>query len=167
MSVNLKSNKNDNILPNAENMKFGVVVAEWNSKITDALLDGAVDFLKKCNVKEENIIVKYVPGCIELTIGSKYMAEFTDVDSVICIGCVIQGETKHFDYVCLSVVKGITELNIRYNVPFIFCVLTTANYQQAIERSGGKHGNKGTECALTAVKMVEFKRSFSNQTETK
>ncbi|NCO56010.1 MAG: 6,7-dimethyl-8-ribityllumazine synthase [Bacteroidetes bacterium CG02_land_8_20_14_3_00_31_25] len=164
MSINLKSNKNDNTIPNAENMKFGIVVAEWNSKITDALLDAAIDTLKKCNVKEENIIVRYVPGCIELTAASKFMAELTDVDSVICIGCVIQGETKHFDYVCLSVVEGITELNIKYNIPFIFCVLTTANYQQAIERAGGNMGNKGTESALTAVKMVELKRSFTNQT---
>ncbi len=163
MSINLKSESdiNSNSFPNAQNMKFGIVVAEWNSKITDALLDGAIETLKKNNALEENITVKYVPGCIEITTGAKLFAELSDVDAVICIGCVIQGETKHFDYVCLSVTKGVTELNIKYNIPFIFCVLTTTNYQQAIERAGGKLGNKGTECALTAIKMVEYKRSFS------
>ncbi len=163
MAINLKrsSDLNENSLPNAQNMKFGIVVAEWNSKITDALLDCAIDTLKKCNVTEENIIVRFVPGCIELTSGAKYLAELTDVDSVICIGCVIQGETKHFDYVCLSATKGITELNLKFSIPFIYCVLTTNNYQQALERAGGKLGNKGYECALTAVKMIEFKRSLS------
>lgn len=147
-------------MPDAASMKFGIILAEWNSSVTDALLNGAIQTLKECNAKEENIIVKYVPGSIELTAGAKLFAEHTDVDSVIAIGCVIQGETKHFDYVCDSVTQGITELNLRYNIPFIFCVLTTGTIQQALERAGGKHGNKGSECALTAIRMVELKRSF-------
>jgi len=160
MAENFSSNKQESEFKNAENYKVGIVVAEWNSKITDALLNGAVEVLTNNNVKKENIIIKYVPGSIELTTGSKLFAECTNVDAVIVIGCVIQGETKHFDYVCLSVTKGITELNIKYNIPFIFCVLTTQNFQQAFERAGGKHGNKGVECALTALKMIELKESF-------
>lgn len=147
-------------MPDGQSMKIGIVVAEWNSSVTEALLNGAIETLKECNVKDENIIVKYVPGSIELTAGSKMFADYTDVDSVIAIGCVIQGETKHFDYVCDSVTQGITELNIKYPIPFIFCVLTTNTLQQSLDRAGGKHGNKGSECALTALKMVELRRSF-------
>jgi 6,7-dimethyl-8-ribityllumazine synthase len=162
MVTNLKNQTNvdENIFPDASSMRIGIIIAEWNSKITDALLEGALETLKKCNTADENIIVRYVPGSIELTTGAKYLAEYANVDAVICIGCVIQGDTKHFDYVCQSVTHGITELNIKYPIPFIFAVLTTSNFQQAIDRAGGKHGNKGAECALTAVKMVELKRSF-------
>jgi len=162
MVTNLNSNsKNDeNVMPDGQSMKFGIVLAEWNSSVTEAMLCGAINTLKECKVKEENIIVKYVPGSIELTAGAKLFAELTDVDAVISIGCVIEGETKHFDYVCESVVYGITELNLKYSIPFIFCVLTTHTLQQALDRAGGKHGNKGSECALTAVRMVELKRSF-------
>jgi len=161
MATNLNDKeKFEGNLPDAQNMKFGIVLAEWNSSVTEALLSGAIQTLKECNTKEENIIVKYVPGSIELTAGAKLFAEHSDVDAVIAIGCVIQGETKHFDYVCDSVTHGITELNLHYPIPFIFCVLTTNNLQQAQDRAGGKHGNKGSECALTAVKMVELKRSF-------
>lgn len=162
MVTNLKdqSNIDENIFPDASSMRIGIVVAEWNSKITDALLEGALETLKKCNTPDENIIVRYVPGSIELTAGAKILAELANVDAVISIGCVIQGDTKHFDYVCQSVTHGITELNIKYPIPFIFAVLTTNNFQQAIDRAGGKHGNKGAECALTAIKMVEMRRSF-------
>ncbi|PIP54205.1 MAG: 6,7-dimethyl-8-ribityllumazine synthase [Bacteroidetes bacterium CG23_combo_of_CG06-09_8_20_14_all_32_9] len=165
MSTNFKNQANydENIFPDAQNMKFGIVVAEWNSKITNALLNGAIDTLKKCKASEENITVKYVPGCFEITTGAKYLAEFSNVDVVICIGCVIQGETKHFDYICQSVTHGITELNLKFPIPFIFSVLTVNNFQQAIERSGGKYGNKGSESAITAVRMVELKRSFVTQ----
>ncbi len=161
MATNLNDKeKFEGNIPDAQTMKFGIVLAEWNSSVTDALLNGAIQTLKECNVKYENIIIKYVPGSIELTAGARLFAEHTDVDAVIAIGCVIQGETKHFDYVCDSVTHGITELNLRYPIPFIFCVLTTNTIQQAMDRAGGKHGNKGSECALTAVKMVELKRSF-------
>lgn len=149
--------------PDAQDMKFGIVIAEWNSSVTESMLNGAISTLKECNVKEENIIVKYVPGSIELTSGAKMLAEYTDVDAVITIGCVVQGETKHFDYVCDSVTHGITELNLRYPIPFIYCVLTTENLQQSIDRAGGKLGNKGSECALTAIRMVDLKRSFGSK----
>jgi len=149
-------------MPDAQTMKFGIVLAEWNNSVTESMLNGAISTLKECNAKEENIIIKYVPGSIELTAGAKYFAEYTDVDAVISIGCVVQGETRHFDYVCDSVTHGITELNLRYPIPFIYCVLTTQNLQQSIDRAGGKLGNKGSECALTAVRMVELKRSFIN-----
>ena len=163
MATNLNDHERfSSNLPDAHSMKFGIVLAEWNSTVTEALLNGAVQTLKECNVKDENIIVKYVPGSIELTAGSKMFAEYSDVDAVIAIGCVVQGETKHFDYVCDSVTQGITELNIKYSIPFIFCVLTTGTLQQALDRAGGKHGNKGSECALTAVKMVDLRRSFQN-----
>lgn len=161
MSTDMNNSKKDeNVMPDAQSMKFGIILAEWNSSVTEALLNGAVSTLKECNVKEENIIIKYVPGSIELTAGAKLFAEKTDVDAVISIGCVVEGETKHFDYVCESVVHGITELNLKYPIPFIFCVLTTSTLQQALDRAGGKHGNKGSECALTAIRMVELKRSF-------
>lgn len=146
--------------PDAFGMKFGIIVADWNSSVTDSLLNAAIITLKEHNAQESDIIVRYVPGSIELTSGAKLFAEHTDVDAVIAVGCVIQGETKHFDYVCDSVTQGITILNSMYKIPFIFCVLTTHNLQQASDRAGGKHGNKGAECALTAIKMVELKRSF-------
>jgi 6,7-dimethyl-8-ribityllumazine synthase len=135
-------------------MKFGIVVSDWNSEITFALLEGAVNTLIKHGTLRENIIVRHVPGSFELTFGAKHIAEEQDVDAVICLGCVIQGETPHFNYICQGVSMGITQLNIDYNLPFVFGVLTTSNLQQAKERAGGKHGNKGDEAAITAIKMV-------------
>ena len=110
-------------MPDATNMKFGIVVSEWNVDITGALLDGAFQTLSKMKVKEENIHVKWVPGSFELTLGAQFMAEYTNVDAVICLGCVIQGETTHFDFICQGVTKGITDLNMSYNMPFIFGVI--------------------------------------------
>jgi len=147
-------------IPAAHDMKFGIVVSDWNSEITWALLDGAVKTLKKFKAEEENIIIKHVPGSFELTLGAQAVAEFSDVDAVICLGCVIQGETPHFDYVCRGVTQGITQLNIDYNMPFVFGVLTTLNQEQAKERAGGKHGNKGDEAAITAIKMVALMREM-------
>lgn len=141
-------------------MRFGLVVAEWNFEITTALARGAVDTLKKHGTKDENILVKYVPGTFELPLGGQFFAEMEKVDAVILLGCVIQGETRHFDYICQGVTQGTCDLNIKYNKPFIFGVLTTDNLQQAIDRSGGKHGNKGDEAAVTAIKMVALKKSF-------
>jgi 6,7-dimethyl-8-ribityllumazine synthase len=143
-----------NTVPSANKMKFGIVVAEWNYEVTGALALGAVDTLKRHGAKDENIILKHVPGTFELTLGAQYLAEFTEVDAVIVLGCVIQGETRHFDFICQGVTQGITSLNIKYNKPFIFGVLTTDNQQQALDRAGGKHGNKGDEAALTAIKML-------------
>lgn len=158
MATNLKNLSDYDIksVPSASEMKFGIVTAEWNREITDALLKGAYETLLKHGAKEENILRKYVPGSVELTLGAQFMAEYADLDAVICLGCVIQGETRHFDFVCHSVTKGITELNMDYNIPFIFGVLTTDNLQQAKERAGGKHGNKGDEAAITAIKMAQL-----------
>lgn len=149
-----------NSVPAAGNMKFGVVVAEWNLQITGALANGAVATLKKHGVAEDNISVKYVPGTFELPLGGQYFAEMDNVDAVILLGCVIQGETRHFDYICEAVAQGTKDLNLKYNKPFIFGVLTTDNEQQALDRAGGKHGNKGDEAAVTAIKMVDLQHSF-------
>jgi len=147
-------------IPNAEKMKFGIVWAEWNHTITSALMQGAHNTLLANGAKAENIITKTVPGAFELTLGAQYMAELKEVDAVICIGCVIQGDTKHFDFICDAVAHGITNLNMKYNMPFIFGVLTVNNQEQAEDRGGGKHGNKGDEAAVTAIKMISLKNSF-------
>ncbi len=145
-------------VPAANKMRFGIVVSDWNSDITWSLLDGAVNTLKKHGAKDNNIIIKHVPGSFELVLGAQFMAEYDDLDAVICLGCVIQGETPHFSYICQGVTHGIAQLNLDYNIPFIFGVLTTNNLQQAIDRSGGKHGNKGDEAAVTAIKMAALQR---------
>jgi len=158
MATNLKNLSDYDIksVPSAKDMKFGIVTAEWNEEITGALLKGAVDTLLKHGAQEKNILRKYVPGTVELTLGGQFMAEYADLDAVILLGCVIQGETPHFDYVCQSVTLGMTELNLEHNIPFIFGVLTTGNLQQAQDRAGGKHGNKGDEAAITAIKMAQL-----------
>lgn len=148
-------------VPSATDMRFGIVVAEWNWKITSALAQGAVETLKKHGADDENIIVKYVPGTFELPLGGQYFAEHANVDAVILLGCVIQGETRHFDYICEGVTQGTKDLNLKYNKPFIFGVLTVDNEQQALDRAGGRLGNKGDEAAVTAIKMVDLRRSFS------
>ncbi len=154
------SNFEGSDVPNAANMKFGIVWAEWNHHITNALKEGAYKTLIKYGATEANIVTKTVPGAFELTLGGQYMAEFGNVDAIICLGCVIQGDTKHFDFICDAVAKGITDLNIKYNKPFIFGVLTTNTEEQALDRVGGKHGNKGDEAAVTAIKMLGLKNSF-------
>jgi 6,7-dimethyl-8-ribityllumazine synthase len=141
-------------------MTFGIVVSDWNHDITSSLLNGALNTLKKHGAKNKNIIVRHVPGSFELTIGAQLLAESYDVDAIICLGCVIQGETPHFTYICQGVTYGITKLNLDYGIPFIFGVLTTLNHDQALERSGGKHGNKGDEAAVTAIKMVALDREM-------
>ncbi|AEH01712.1 MULTISPECIES: 6,7-dimethyl-8-ribityllumazine synthase [unclassified Lacinutrix] len=140
-------------IPNASNYRFGIVVSEWNEHITEGLYKGAFETLIENNVAKENIIRWDVPGSYELIYGSKKMQQ-QNVDAVIAIGSVIQGETKHFDFVCEGVSQGIKDLNVLHDVPVIFCVLTDNNEQQAIERSGGIHGNKGTEAAVAAIKMA-------------
>ena len=149
-----------NSVPSAEKMQFGIVAAEWNPEITMALARGAFATLEKHGAKKENISVKYVPGTFELPLGGQSFAELENVDAVILLGCVIQGETRHFDYICEAVAQGTKDLNLKYNKPFIFGVLTTDNQQQALDRAGGQHGNKGDEAAVTAIKMVELKNSF-------
>ena len=135
---------------------FAIVVAEWNDDITEPLYEGAYNALRKLGVKKSGIIRKNVPGTFELTLGALWMAEQKNIDAVICIGCVIQGDTPHFDYICQSVAYGITEVNIKTRKPVIFGVLTTLNKKQALERAGGKLGNKGEEAAVTAISMLEF-----------
>ncbi|HNW49995.1 MAG TPA: 6,7-dimethyl-8-ribityllumazine synthase [Prolixibacteraceae bacterium] len=147
-------------VPSAENMKFGIVVAEWNYQITGALSQGAFDTLIKHGANEENISIKHVPGSFELTLGGQFFAEYTDVDAIILLGCVIQGETPHFDYICQGVTQGAVKLNMDYNIPVIFGVLTTLNEQQALDRAGGRLGNKGDEAAVTAIKMVALQRDL-------
>ncbi len=153
------SSYNENTIPDATGMKFGIAVSEWNDKVTYALRDGAVATLIKHGVVAEDINVVTVPGSFELTLGAQFLAQ-KNVDAVICLGCVIQGETPHFDYICQGVAYGITELNIKFNVPVIFGVLTTNTMQQAEDRAGGKHGNKGDEAAVTAIKMVQLKKDL-------
>ena len=152
-------------VPDGKEMKFGIVVSEWNYEVTGALERGAVETLRKHGVSDENILVKHVPGSFELTLGGQFFAEYTDVDAVILLGCVIQGETRHFDFICQGVAKGATDLNIKYNLPVIFGVLTTENQQQALDRAGGKMGNKGDEAAVTALKMVALQNSFEDGIE--
>jgi 6,7-dimethyl-8-ribityllumazine synthase len=147
-------------VPSAENFKFGIVIADWNYKITGNLAQGAIETLIKHGAKEENIIMKHVPGSFELTLGGQFFAEYTDVDAIILLGCVIQGETPHFNYICQSVSEGATHLNMNYNLPVIFGILTTLTEQQAIDRSGGKLGNKGDEAAITAIKMVALHKEM-------
>lgn len=143
-----------NSVPNAKDFRFGIVVSEWNETITAGLYKGALEALLENGALEENIVSWDVPGSFELIYGSKRMLETQNVDAVIAIGSVIQGETKHFDFVCEAVSQGIKDLNVQTDVPVVFCVLTDNNMQQAIDRSGGIHGNKGTEAGIVAIKMA-------------
>ncbi|MGZ5255745.1 MAG: 6,7-dimethyl-8-ribityllumazine synthase [Flavitalea sp.] len=158
MSTTNLSDYNPELVPDASDMRFGIVVSDWNIEVTGALLEGAVTTLKKHGTSTKNIVIKHVPGSFELTLGAQFLAEYDDLDAVICLGCVIQGETPHFNYICQGVTQGITQLNLEYNLPFIFGVLTTLDQQQAIDRAGGKHGNKGDEAAVTAIKMAALQR---------
>ena len=143
-------------VPDASNMCFGIVVAEWNPEITGALLDGAVKTLKKHGALPENIHVKTVPGSFELIYGAQQMCKNDGFDAVIVLGSVIRGETPHFDYICDGVTFGIAKLNASQNIPVVYGLLTTNDLQQAKDRSGGKLGNKGDECAVVAIKMAKF-----------
>lgn len=155
-AYHILSDASTQTIPDATEMKFGIVVSEWNSPITSALLDGAVSTLLQHGAKEKNILVKTVPGSFELTFGSNQLIEYTDVDAVIALGCVIKGDTPHFDYVCMGVTQGLAQLNATSGTPVIFGLITTNTVEQAEERAGGRLGNKGAECAVTAIKMVDF-----------
>ena len=158
MATSLKnlSEYNPESVPNASELSIGIVVAEWNMDVNTKLLQGAVETLQKHGVLEKNIIINYVPGSFELTYGARVMAENYDVDAIIVIGTVIQGETPHFTYICQSVSYGVTELNLSYDLPFIFGLLTVNTKEQAMDRAGGKYGNKGVEAAITAIKMALY-----------
>lgn len=154
------SNYSKEDVPNGADFKVGIVVSEWNDSITSNLLAGAKKALLENGVPEENILIRWVPGAFELPLGCQMMLDNTDVDGVIAIGVVIQGETRHFDFVCQGATEGIMQVNLEYNSPVSFCLLTDNTIQQSIDRSGGIHGNKGTECAIACMKMIALKKSF-------
>ncbi len=145
-------------IPNANSFRFGIVVSEWNPEITQNMKKGAIETLLDCGASEENIISWDVPGSFELVYGCKRMIETQELDAIIAIGNVIQGETKHFDFVCEGVTQGIVDLNVKYDTPVIFCVLTDNTKQQSLDRSGGTLGNKGVECAVAAIKMAALRQ---------
>ena len=144
-------------IPNGKGMRIGVVVAEWNIAITGALRDGAINTLLENGVLEKDIVLHYVPGSFELTMGAQFLCDDNSIDAVITLGCVIQGETRHFDFICNAVAHGVTNVSMKYNKPIIFGVLTPNTLQQAEDRAGGKHGNKGDEAAVTVLKMIALK----------
>ncbi len=150
------SDYDPSLVPDASKMNFGIVVADWNQEITHALLKGAVDTLEKHGALPENIHIKHVPGSFELVYGAQQMTKNDGFDAVIILGSVIRGETPHFDYICAGVTQGIAYLNATQNIPVIYGLLTTNNLEQAQDRSGGRLGNKGDECAVTAIKMAKF-----------
>ncbi len=143
-------------LPNGEGLRFSIVVSEWNEEITGSLYDACHQTLLAAGCKHEDIIRTNVPGSFELPLGAKRALDSARFDGVICLGCVIQGETRHFDFICDAVANGIMRLNLDHKIPVIFGVLTPENMQQAIDRAGGKHGNKGVEAAMTALKMARM-----------
>jgi 6,7-dimethyl-8-ribityllumazine synthase len=147
-------------IPNGADFKIGIVVSEWNDSITNNLFKGAKQTFLENGVPEENILIRHVPGAFELPMASQWMLDATDVDGVIAIGVVIQGETKHFDFVCQGTTDGLMKVMLEYNSPISFCVLTDNKLQQSIDRSGGIHGNKGVECAVALLKMIALKKSF-------
>lgn len=156
---NLSDYENDT-LPSAGDMRFGVVVSEWNPNVTEKLLAGVLKTLQVQGAISDNIIVWHVPGSFELVYGSKLLAEKANVDAVIALGSVVRGDTPHFDYVCQGVTQGVSYLNATQLVPVIFGLLTTDNMEQAMDRAGGIYGNKGDEAAVTAIKMIAMKRHF-------
>ncbi|MEQ8908805.1 MAG: 6,7-dimethyl-8-ribityllumazine synthase [Vicingaceae bacterium] len=154
------SDHDPNSIPSAASMKIAIVVAEWNAKITNGLLKGAEETLLKYGHSKTALQIIHVPGSFELANGAQMVLESQKVDAVICLGCVIQGETRHFDFVCQGLTQGIMDVSLQYKKPVIFGVLTDNNEQQSLDRSGGKHGNKGTEAAVTAIKMVALQKDL-------
>lgn len=154
-SKNLSQHSGKNIQDVSDKI-FAVIVSEWNDEVTESLYNGAVETLLNHGVKKENIYRKNVPGAFELSLGAQWMAQNSEVDAIICLGCVIQGETRHFDFICDAVAHGLTTVNLKFSKPVIFGVLTPNTQQQALDRAGGKHGNKGDEAAITAIKMLGF-----------
>lgn len=158
MASNLKnlSQHSKTNITDMTSKKFAIVVSEWNDEVTEALYTGAVQTLIENGVSRDHIYRKLVPGSYELILGAQWLAQEEEIDAVLCLGCVIQGETRHFDFICDAVAQGIKDVNLKFNKPVIFGVLTTETMQQALDRAGGKHGNKGDEVAITAVKMLGF-----------
>jgi len=157
MATSLKGiNYQQSTMVDISKKTFGLVVAAWNGTITEALYSAAFETLLQNGAKEKNIIYKEVPGSFELSLGAQWMAQQKSVDAVICLGCVIQGETRHFDFICYAVAEGLTNVSLKYDKPVIFGVLTPDTYKQAEDRAGGKLGNKGEEAALSAIQMLGF-----------
>jgi 6,7-dimethyl-8-ribityllumazine synthase len=155
---NLSDYSNKNLSTELHTVKIGILVSEWNKEVTESLANGAYETLIKEGIHTNNIIKDYVPGSYELPLAAQIMIEKAEVDAVICLGCVIQGETRHFEFICQAVAKGIMDVNLRKNTPVIFGVLTTDNQEQALARSGGNLGNKGVEAAAAALKMIALKK---------
>jgi 6,7-dimethyl-8-ribityllumazine synthase len=151
LSVKSVDNKAD-----LSSKRIAILISEWNEEITDSLYEGAFNTLVQNGIQKQNIIRKYVPGSFELSLGAQKMAQKANVDAVICLGCVIQGETRHFEFICQSVAQGLKDVALKYDKPVIFGVLTTDTFQQALDRAGGKYGNKGDEAAITAIKMINL-----------
>ena len=147
-------------VPNGKGYRIGIVAAEWNPEVTNAMCQGAIDTLREHGVLKKDITVLRVPGTFELTTGANLLLERTSIDAVICIGCVIQGETRHFEFICQAVSQGLTNAALKHDRPVIFSVLTCDTMQQALDRAGGRHGNKGVEGAVTALKMIHLDRSI-------
>ncbi len=162
-SLHNLSQYDPNTVPSAKGMRFGIVVSEWNCKITNALLEGAKQTLLSNGASKEDIFVKYVPGSFELVYGASKFCSSNCVDAVIAIGCVIRGDTPHFDYICQGTTQGLANLNQEGKVPVIYGLLTCNSIEQAEDRCGGMLGNKGDECAVTAIKMVQYSRDFAEQ----
>ena len=155
------SDYNSSTVPDGGDYRIGIIAAEWNPEVTNAMLQGAYDTLLEHGVKEDSIQVYHVPGTFELSSAANLVLSRTALDAVICIGCVIQGETRHFEFICQAVSQGLTNVSIHHGRPVIFSVLTCDTMQQALDRAGGKHGNKGVEGAVTALKMVALDRSIN------
>ena len=148
-------------IPDVGGARFAIIVSEWNTSITHALAEGALSTLMKHGIPPENVMLHHVPGSFELPQAANMILNKNMADAVICLGCVIQGETRHFDFICIAAAQGIMDASIAHGKPVVFGVLTTENQQQAIDRSGGKHGNKGVEAAITAIKMIALQNMLS------
>ncbi len=160
MATQHSRNIRERQIPSGEGLKIGVVVSEWNSEITEKLLDGCRSTLIKHHVKAEDIVVQHVPGAYELPMGARLLASGQNFEAIVCLGCVIKGETKHDEYIAHSVARGLMQLGLMTNIPIIFGVLTPNNQAQAEARAGGQLGNKGEEAAVTALKMAVLKKEL-------
>lgn len=150
-------------IPSAEGLRIAIVTAQWNLPITGVLQQGAIDLLRKQGISTENLVEYAVPGSFELVNGARLALIDSKLDAVICIGCVVKGDTPHFEYICSGVTQGLAALNAMQDVPVIFGVLTTLNEQQALDRAGGIHGNKGEEAAVTALQMAHLRKKILNR----
>lgn len=163
-SIKNLSTYDESNIPQAERFHFGIVVSDWNTEITHALYEGCFDTLVKHGAKEDSIKTVQVPGAFELPVGAKLLAGAKRFDAIICLGCVIKGETQHDEYINHAVSTGLAQLSIVSGIPCIFGVLTPNNMEQALDRAGGKHGNKGVEAAVTAIRMAALKKDLAMPT---